>query len=138
MAVGAATECGHVPPLDAGTVTVVVAREVERRHGERGDRQDPGEQAHSSILRAMSFEPFAQPLRRDDLDSDPLRQFHAWYEAARAAGTPRPDAVALATASPDGRPSVRFVLLKDADERGFTFYSSSVSRKGRELEANPR
>jgi pyridoxamine 5'-phosphate oxidase len=84
----------------------------------------------------MSYEPHARPLRRNDLDPDPLRQFHAWYEAADAEGVSRPDAVALGTATPDGRPSVRFVLLKDADERGFVFYSGYESRKGVELEAN--
>jgi pyridoxamine 5'-phosphate oxidase len=86
----------------------------------------------------MDHEPFAQPLRRNDLDPDPLRQFHAWYEAARAANVSRPDAFALATSTPDGRPSVRFVLLKEAGDRGFLFYSSYESRKGREVEANPR
>jgi len=80
----------------------------------------------------------AQPLRRNDLDPDPLRQFHAWFEAARAAGNARPDAVALATASASGHPSVRFVLLKSAGEDGFVFYSGYDSRKGRELHTNPR
>jgi pyridoxamine 5'-phosphate oxidase len=82
--------------------------------------------------------PHAQPLRRNDLDPDPLCQFHAWYEAARAAGAVQPSAVALATATPDGSPSVRFVLLKSADEDGFVFYSGYDSSKGRDLEANPR
>ncbi len=86
----------------------------------------------------MDHEPFARPLRRNDLDPDPLRQFQAWYEAAVAADVSRPDAVALATTTPDGRPSVRIVLLKSADESGFVFYSGYESRKGRELEANPR
>jgi pyridoxamine 5'-phosphate oxidase len=85
----------------------------------------------------MGAEPFAEPLRRHDLDPDPLEQFHRWYEAARAADAARPDAVALATATADGRPSVRYVLLKDADEQGFIFYSAYGSRKGHELEANP-
>ena len=87
----------------------------------------------------MSTEPpHAQPLRRDDLDADPLRQFHAWFEAARAADVARPEAFALATATPDGRPSVRFLLLKSADESGFLFYTGYQSRKGLELQANPR
>ena len=85
----------------------------------------------------MNHEPHAQPLRRRDLDLDPLGQFQAWYEAARKAGVVRPETVALATATPDGRPSVRFVLLKDADEQGFSFYSGYESRKGLELQANP-
>lgn len=86
----------------------------------------------------MDHEPFAQPLRRGDLDRDPLRQFHVWYEAARAAGVSRPEAFALATATPDGRPSVRFLLLKSAGEEGFLFYTGYQSRKGLELQSNPR
>jgi pyridoxamine 5'-phosphate oxidase len=86
----------------------------------------------------VDHEPHAQPLRRNDLDPDPLRQFHTWYEAARAADVSRPDAVAVATATPDGQPSVRFVLLKSADELGFLFYTGYRSRKGDELDANPR
>jgi pyridoxamine 5'-phosphate oxidase len=61
------------------------------------------------------------------LAGDPLAHFHEWVEGPE---------VALATATPDGRPSVRMVLLKSADERGFTFFSNYGSRKGRELEAN--
>ncbi len=87
----------------------------------------------------MSNEPpHAQPLHRRDLDPDPLRQFHVWYEAAQTAGAARPEAVALATATPDGQPSVRYVLLKSADEDGFLFYTGYQSRKGLELQANPR
>jgi pyridoxamine 5'-phosphate oxidase len=82
--------------------------------------------------------PFAQPFRRGDLDPDPRRQFHVWFAAAQEAGVSRPEAVALATATSDGRPSVRFVLLKSADGDGFVFYSGYESRKGRELAANPR
>jgi pyridoxamine 5'-phosphate oxidase len=62
-------------------------------------------------------------------DADPLQLFHEWVEGPE---------VALATATPDGRPSVRMVLLKSADEHGFTFFTGYESRKGRELEANPR
>lgn len=83
-------------------------------------------------------DPRARPLRRRQLDPDPLRQFAAWYEEARAAGEPMPEAAALATATCDGRPSVRMVLLKGFDARGFVFFSGYESRKGRELAANPR
>jgi pyridoxamine 5'-phosphate oxidase len=79
-----------------------------------------------------------QELRRRDLASDPLRQFAVWFEDARAAGGRLPEAVALATATPDGAPSARMVLLKGFDEDGFVFYSGYESRKGRELAANPR
>ena len=83
-------------------------------------------------------DPRARPLLGADLDPDPLRQFAAWFEEAREAGEPLPEAVALATSTPDAWPSVRMVLLKGADERGFAFYSGYESRKGREREANPR
>ena len=73
-----------------------------------------------------------------DLDPDPLRQFQAWFEEARDAGMELPETMALATATPDGRPSVRMVLLKGADERGFAFFTNRESRKGSELAANPR
>ena len=68
----------------------------------------------------------------------PLARLRDWYEEAEAAGLPEPDAMALATADPGGRPSVRFVLLKGIDERGVRFFTNYESRKGRELEANPR
>jgi pyridoxamine 5'-phosphate oxidase len=72
------------------------------------------------------------------VDPDPLRQFDAWFEEAAAAGVRTPEAMALATATRDGRPSVRMVLLKGFDERGFAFYSGYESRKGRDLAENPR
>lgn len=80
----------------------------------------------------------ARPLTESDLDPDPLRQFEAWFEEARAARIELAEATALATATRDGRPSVRMVLMKGYDERGFVFYSSYESRKGRELAENPR
>ena len=70
--------------------------------------------------------------------TDPLRRLAEWYEAAIAAGVEEPNAMALATATPDGAPSVRIVLLKAIDERGVQFFTNYESRKGRELEANPR
>jgi len=73
----------------------------------------------------------------ETLDPDPLAQFHTWFAEARDA-LEQPDAVALATATPDGRPSVRMVLLKRADEQGFGFHTNLESRKGLELAANPR
>jgi pyridoxamine 5'-phosphate oxidase len=79
-----------------------------------------------------------RPLERTDLDVDPLRQLRAWLDEARAAGIELAEAMTLATASRDGVPSARMVLLKDADERGLSFYSGYESRKGRDLDANPR
>ncbi|HEV2923798.1 MAG TPA: pyridoxamine 5'-phosphate oxidase [Solirubrobacteraceae bacterium] len=81
---------------------------------------------------------FGIPLLEDDLDRDPLRQFASWFDEAGAAGVREPQAAALATASADGVPSVRMVLVKAFDERGFVFFSDYASRKGRELADNPR
>jgi pyridoxamine 5'-phosphate oxidase len=78
------------------------------------------------------------PLHEEDVDPDPVRQFERWFQEARQAGISQSEAVALATATPDGAPSVRMVLLKHADHAGFVFYSNYESRKGGELAANPR
>ena len=71
------------------------------------------------------------------LMDDPLTLFRTWLDEARASGTPEPDAMAVATATPDGAPSVRMVLLKGQDERGIVFFTNYASRKGEELESNP-
>ncbi|MFM8734828.1 MAG: pyridoxamine 5'-phosphate oxidase [Pirellulales bacterium] len=76
-------------------------------------------------------------LDESTVDRDPLRQFAAWYDAAVAAGVPEPEAMTLSTATPDGRPSARVVLLRGFDARGFCFFTNYDSRKGRELVANP-
>lgn len=69
---------------------------------------------------------------------DPIEFFKIWFEAAEESGLFMPEAVALASATPDGTPSVRMVLLKFVDERGFVFFTNYGSRKASELEANPR
>ena len=69
---------------------------------------------------------------------DPIARFHEWFAAARAAEPHDPTAMALATSDTDGRPSVRMVLLKHADERGFVFYTNLQSPKSAALRANPR
>ena len=81
---------------------------------------------------------YGQPLRERDVDPDPLRQFELWFIEAGQAGVRLPEAAALATASADGAPSARMVLVKGFDERGFVFFSNYRSRKGRELAGNPR
>jgi pyridoxamine 5'-phosphate oxidase len=78
-----------------------------------------------------------RPLRSSDLDADPLRQFERWYEEAGRV-VDFPEAVALATATRDGQPSVRMVLAKSIDERGFRFHTGHGSRKGRALAENGR
>jgi pyridoxamine 5'-phosphate oxidase len=72
-----------------------------------------------------------------DVDPDPILALAAWLEEARAR-LPQGDAMALATATPEGRPSVRIVLLRGVDERGLTFFTNRESRKGTELRTNPR
>jgi pyridoxamine 5'-phosphate oxidase len=76
-------------------------------------------------------------LTEADVDADPVVQFGRWFEQAEQAGLLEPTAMALATATPDGRPSARMVLLRGFDERGFCFYTNYESRKGGELAANP-
>jgi pyridoxamine 5'-phosphate oxidase len=72
-------------------------------------------------------------LSRADLDADPLVQVQRWYDHAVAVGVYQPEAMALATATADGRPSVRFVLLRHLGPDGFTFFTNEDSRKGREI-----
>jgi pyridoxamine 5'-phosphate oxidase len=81
---------------------------------------------------------FAEPLREEDVDPDPIRQFATWFRLAGEAGVRMPEAAAVATATADGVPSVRMVLVKQADEHGFVFFSNYQSRKGQELAGNPR
>lgn len=77
-------------------------------------------------------------LLEKDLARDPFRQFDKWFQEAEAAKLVEPNAMTLATASRDGRPSARTVLLKGVDGRGFVFYTNYESRKGRDLAENPR
>ena len=76
-------------------------------------------------------------LDRDGLLPDPVSQFLRWLDDADEEGVPMPNAMAVATADEDGRPSVRHVLLRGADAAGFTFYTNRESRKGRDLATNP-
>jgi pyridoxamine 5'-phosphate oxidase len=70
-------------------------------------------------------------------DSDPMEQFRRWFDEALAAGVPEPNAMTLATATSEGRPSARIVLLKGLQNEGFVFFTNYDSRKGQELGANP-
>lgn len=76
-------------------------------------------------------------LSEADVASDPVEQFQLWFAQAVAARLPEPNAMTLATATTDGKPSARIVLLKHWDAHGFVFYTNYNSRKGRELLANP-
>ena len=86
---------------------------------------------------ASRYEHIGKGLRRSDLDPDPVKQFANWFTAAIEAGIRDVNAMSLATAGPDGRPSVRIVLLKSFDQDGFVFFTNYESEKGRQLEANP-
>ncbi|MBK6489224.1 MAG: pyridoxamine 5'-phosphate oxidase [Gemmatimonadetes bacterium] len=86
-------------------------------------------------------------LRRDyslasldvvDVDADPIVQFMRWFDEAQRADILEPNAMTLATSTPDGRPSARIVLLKEVAAQGFVFFTDYRSRKGEELAANPR
>ncbi len=78
-----------------------------------------------------------QSLTERDVDPDPIRQFTAWFDQAQSAELLEPNAMSLATSTPDGHPSVRMVLLKAVDARGFVFFTDYRSRKGGELDASP-
>lgn len=79
-----------------------------------------------------------QDLDENTVDPDPFTQFGTWLDQALASGLKEPNAMALATALPDGTPSCRMVLLKGFDPRGFVFFTNYASAKGRDLDANPR
>jgi pyridoxamine 5'-phosphate oxidase len=81
---------------------------------------------------------FAEPLREQDVSEDPYEQFARWFAEAGEAGIRLPEAAAVATATADGAPSVRMVLVKHTGFPGFVFFSNYESRKGGELLDNPR
>jgi pyridoxine/pyridoxamine 5'-phosphate oxidase len=100
----------------------------------------PDTEKRSQIL---LLEDLRADYRREALDevsceTNPFSQFHKWFLEAQAAELKEPNAMSLATATPAGKPSNRIVLLKEASEEGFIFYTSYTSRKGRELETNPQ
>ncbi len=88
-------------------------------------------------IAGMREEYETQGLNESDLAADPFTQFHIWFDQAVTAGLPQPNAMALATAAADGRPSARMVLLKGLDENSFVFFTNYESRKAGELAANP-
>lgn len=79
----------------------------------------------------------SQPLDRSTVLSDPFAQFRVWFDQANDADLFQANSMTLATTNADGRPSARMVLLESFDERGFRFYTSYASRKGKELDQNP-
>ena len=86
---------------------------------------------------ASRYEHAGKGLRRSDLNPDPIKQFGNWFTAAIEAGIRDVNAMSLATAGPDAKPSVRIVLLKSFDQHGFVFFTNYESEKGKQLEENP-
>src|SRR6266446_10750587 len=80
----------------------------------------------------------AEDLDVETVDRDPIKQFRRWFDDAIASGSRLPESMTLATATKDGRPSARVVLLKQVDENGFVFYTNYRSAKAKELEQNPQ
>ena len=93
----------------------------------------------SSIRSLMTMgKGMAQGLPEAAADRDPIELFSEWFDAAKNSGILLPEAVTLATATPDGTPSARMVLLKEVSDRGFEFYTNFGSRKAKELDRNPK
>ena len=89
-------------------------------------------------LQNLRQEYSAASLSELSINNNPLKQFETWFNEALQAQIPEPNAMTLATATHDGRPSARIVLLKGFDERGFAFYTNYLSRKGKEIAKNPQ
>ena len=98
------------------------------------DVQPPDPDAPLDVLRHQLME---RGLDRDGVLDDPVAMFGRWFDQAVESGVHEPEAAVLSTATADGRPSSRHVLVKQVDERGFTFFTNAESRKGRELAENP-
>lgn len=92
----------------------------------------------SDKFAALRIEYTQTGLHEAEAPADPLTLFHAWLDTAIAAGLDEPNAMTLATATPNGEPSARIVLLKQADERGFVFFTNRLSRKGQDMAVNPQ
>lgn len=115
---------------------------MQRRRGIADDKGAPPADAQAASLVGEAVaglrKDYGQAsLDEDDVLEDPMLQFTRWFEQALTAQVNEPNAMNLATVGPDGRPSSRIVLVKQFDERGFTWYTNYDSRKGEELRANP-
>ena len=88
-------------------------------------------------LQNLRIEYSSSPINESEVDANPISFFGKWFDEAMAAEVREPNAMTLATATRDGIPSARIVLLKGADKNGFSFYSNYLSRKGKELAKNP-
>lgn len=101
-------------------------------------RQTTPMESNNTPIASLRLNYARESLRLADTHPDPIEQFHLWFGEARNAQLPEPNAMILGTASADGDPTTRTVLLKIADARGFSFFTNYESRKGRQLSENPR
>src|SRR6201985_2746048 len=88
-------------------------------------------------IQNIRSEYLAASLSENDANADPIKQFDKWFNEALKAEIQEPTAMTLATATHDGRPSARIVLMKGFDNNGFVFYTNYLSRKGKEIAKNP-
>ncbi len=102
------------------------------------DESQPHEVPQDLEIQDLRSEYTRVDLRAKDLQADPVEQFKLWFQQALDRQVPEPTAMTLATADAEGQPSVRTVLLKEVEGEDFVFYTNYQSRKGRELEANPK
>lgn len=99
--------------------------------------ETPPNEDFDKAIASLRKEYAQHTLDISDVDIDPFNQFRIWFDASLASKIPEVNAMHLATAAPDGRPSGRMVLLKGFSEEGFVFYTNHESRKGHELHTNP-
>jgi pyridoxamine 5'-phosphate oxidase len=126
------TALGRVVPDPAASGAVACGSAVPEP-----DPAVPEPEAASHDPAVMREQYRSTPLLETDLAADPMDQFARWFKDASSGGLHEPNAMIVSTATPDGRPSSRTVLLKQYDARGFVFYTNYDSRKGREMAANP-
>ena len=123
----------------AGAQRVVSCTRIRRTANTRSALKDAWPMSIRAILRAFftAGKGVVRGLTEEDAGTDPFILFDRWFREAREAGLYLPESMALATSTAAGKPSVRQVLLKAADNRGFVFYTNYDSRKGLEIEENP-
>lgn len=110
---------------------------MQRRRGIAPDAPEAAVPDAAAVLAAMRTDYVQSSLSETDILADPIAQFQKWFAEAVNAQVMEPNAMDLSTVTPDGKPSSRIVLIKQFDERGFTWYTNYHSDKGQQLEHNP-
>ncbi|SDH14405.1 pyridoxamine 5'-phosphate oxidase [Janthinobacterium sp. YR213] len=110
---------------------------MQRRRGIAPDTPEAAVPDAAAVLAAMRTDYVQSSLSETDVLADPIAQFQKWFAEAVNAQVMEPNAMDLSTVTPDGKPSSRIVLIKQFDERGFTWYTNYHSDKGQQLEHNP-